>query len=240
MRAEPSNYERVQMLRTPQAAAGPVIRPIGAAAYEDDAADVDDAKASVRGGFFRLAAFVLVMAAFGSGLAVAWRATEPTLLAWIQDGPALAAEAEPGTEAAAQSAPNQVAAAPAVTGQVPTPNNQTAADPLARIARELDSLKIAVGAMSSAQQQMAASIAALQSAQQQLHAAQQELQNRLAAMPAAAAGPTAYSNALSAIAIPPQSAAPSARAVQAPRAAVPAAPAAPIARQSGVSAPPRP
>jgi FtsZ-binding cell division protein ZapB len=224
MRAEPSNYERVQMLRTAPAAAGPVIRPIAAAEYEDnegDAAPANQAKASAGKGFFGFAAFVLVMAALGSGLAVAWRAAEPNLLAWMHDGLALAAPAEPGTAVAAQDAPNQFAAGPAIT--VPVPTNQTAADQLARIAHELDSLKTAVGTMSGAQQQMAASIAALQSAQQQLHAAQQDLQNRLAAMPAA--GSTAYSNALSAVAIPPRpAAAPPARAVQAPRATPPAPP----------------
>jgi FtsZ-binding cell division protein ZapB len=222
MRAEPSNYERVQMLRTPPAAGGPVIRPIAAAEYEDDEGDTapaNQAKASAGKGFFRLAAFVLVMAALGSGLAVAWRAAEPNLLAWMHDGLALATPAEPGTAVAAQDAPNQVAAVPAV----PVSTNQTAADQLARIARELDALKTAVGTMSGAQQQMAASIAALQSAQQQLHAAQQDLQNRLAAMPAA--GSTAYSNALSAVAIVPRpAAAPPARAVQAPRATPPAPP----------------
>jgi FtsZ-binding cell division protein ZapB len=226
MRAEPSNYERVQMLRTPPAAAGPVIRPIGAAAYEEedegDAAPTNAAKARAGRGFFRLAAFVLVMVALGSGLAVAWRAAVPNLLAWMHDGPAHAAPVDPGMAVATQDAPNPVAAAAAVASPVPT-TNQSATDQLARIARELDSLKTAVGQMSGAQQQMAASIAALQSVQQQLHAAQQDLQNRLAAMPAA--GSAAYSNALSAVAfVPRPAAAPPARAVQAPRATPPAPP----------------
>jgi hypothetical protein len=168
MHPEPSTFERIQLLRAPPPL--PLDDPYHPAheiAAEEEVAAEEDAPK--RGGFLRTAVFLIVMAAFGSGLAVFWHDAGAELWASGRLWPAFASQSPP---AGGSTTPEQ---------------------PLERMAGELAALKAGIGELSAAQQQMAATIAALQTAQQQLRAAQQDLGQRPGGM---SSGPAWFSNAM--------------------------------------------
>jgi TolA-binding protein len=122
-----------------------------------DASAADEDQGGGSGGVLRSIAFLVAMAALGSGLAQAW---------WYVGG--AAGLSDRFGLAASQPAPGGGAAKPASA-------EKAAAGDEDAVARELAALRANVGQISALQQQLAASVASLQAAQQELRGAQEQL-----------------------------------------------------------------